>query len=185
MQRLVGERSEKVSSMSSLNRARLLGLSVSLLAPFGCGDDGEHHPHHDASMMEHDAGEVLDELPCDASTHPGLTPGLSVAAGDLTVRVVSSEPLQRARQKVFNDWVLEVLDARGMAMSDAQASGASAFMRVHGHYGLPAPTVVQQPEPGRFLMDNIYFSMRGPWEVNVTLQRGDTRSLATFKICVE
>jgi hypothetical protein len=174
--------------MSSLNRALLLTLCLGLLAPLGCGDDGDDdhddHGSHDGSLMDHDAGEVSDDLPCDPATHPGLTPGFSVPAGDLTLRVVSSDPM-RARQKVRNDWQLQVVDSSGMAVSDVEASGASSFMRVHGHYGLPAPTMVKQAEPGRFLMDNIIFSMRGPWEVNVTLQRGATRSLATFRICVE
>jgi hypothetical protein len=181
--------------MSIRNRALSLMLCAAALAPVGCSDDvgdddtsandgalGAPDGGHDD--VHHDAHMEYEEVRCEA-THPGLKPGLSVMAGDLTVRVVSHDPERAARQKVKNDWVLEVVDGSGAPVTDVEGTSATAFMQVHGHYGLPAPVIVKLPEPGRFKLDNINFSMRGPWEVSFSMQRGEAKPNAKFSICVE
>lgn len=179
--------------MWSRNRFSFLPLCALLLAPLGCSDDGDDPSQTTdaAHAGGHDAGGHSghdEDVPCNPATHVGLMPGLSFPVGNpggMTVRILSSDPM-RARQKVRNDWVVEVLDASGAPVTDVEATAASAWMEVHMHFGLPAPKIMKQPEPGRFLLDNINFSMRGPWDVQLTLQRGEARpETAKLSICVD
>lgn len=149
-----------------------------------CDDD---HPHtHDGSLSGDSGAEDSDdedEVPC-TEDFPGARPGLSAAAGELTVKLVSADP-PTARQYVNNDWVLEVLDGEQNPVDDFTVSDPVSFMRVHSHYGTPDPTVQSESEPGEFKLDNIRFRMRGPWEVNFQLEHGGKRSPVSIKVCVE
>jgi hypothetical protein len=177
--------------MWSRNRFSFLPLCALLLAPLGCGDDADEPAQMADAGHPHEAGahdEEFEDVPCNPATHFPLMPGLSAPVGNpggMTVRIVSSDPM-RARQKVRNDWVIEVLDANGVPVPDVELTDAAAWMEVHKHYGLPAPKVMKQVEPGRFLLDNINFSMRGPWDVQLRLERGDARpESANLSICVD
>lgn len=180
--------------MWSRNRFSFLPLCALLLAPLGCSDDGDEpeqmvdaaHGHDAHAHTDHD--EHFEDAPCDPATHFPLMPGISFPVGNpggMTVRILSSDPM-RARQKVRNDWVVEVLDTSGAPVADVDITSATAWMEVHMHAGLPAPKIMKQVEPGRFLLDNVNFSMRGPWDVRLTVKRGDARpEQANLSICVD
>ena len=149
--------------------------------------DGSTHAHAaDAGAHAHgpDGGMTMSDAPCNAD-YPRYRPGLSVKAGDMTVLAVSMVPAP-PRQRVPNDWVLQLFDASGTPVADATIANATSYMLVHGHSGNSRPIVVPQQTPGQFKLDNIDFKMRGPWEVlfDVTRQ-GGRPTLVTFKICVE
>ena len=60
-------------------------------------------------------------------------------------------------------------------------------MGAHGHYGTFTPAVVALDEPGRFKLESLDFTMRGPWEVlfDVTPAGATSAQRVTFNICVE
>ena len=149
--------------------------------------DASGHTHAaDAGAHAHDGGGgmTMGDAPCTPD-YPRYRPGLSVKAGELTVVVVSMAPAP-PRQRVPNDWILQLFDASGSPVTDATIENASTNMSVHGHTGNSLPRVVPQPAPGQFKLDNLAFQMRGPWEVlfDVTRQ-GGRPTLVTFKACVE
>lgn len=178
--------------MSTLHRLLVRSLVCAALLSFGCGDDAQGDDdtgsdHDDASAHpdgHDDDGDDMKPVPC-TDRHPPLTPGMSVTEGDLTLKIVSNDP-SRARKDVRNDWIVELVDASGAAVTDAKFSNARSHMQVHNHPGLPAPTIAAVAEPGRTKLDNINFSMRGPWEVYVTVEREEARPV-TFQInvCVD
>lgn len=181
-----------------------LGLSL----PGGCfdgeGDDGESDDHGDDHSGEqgddhggeHDAAAHADagsdagdesedeDTPCTPD-YPAFHEGLSASAEGLTVRLVSVEP-NPPRQKVENDWVIEVTGADGMPAAQASVQGADSYMVVHNHYGRRKPTIEQLDQPGRFKLDNIDFRMRGPWQLILNVKTADANSVSpALQICVE
>lgn len=183
--------------MSNVHRFFSLGLCLAALSITACddggdddsggGDDaltGSDDAGRDPTDGQHSGGHADDDpVPCPP-THVGLKPGLEAVQGDLKLRIVGSDP-EFARQKMRNDWDVEVLDATGAAVADATGEGATAFMAVHGHYGLPHPTIVPM-SGGRFKVDNIWFSMRGPWEVTIKVKRPNAAETAfELRVCVE
>ena len=185
--------------MSNVHRILSLGLCLAALSMTACDDSGDDDSGggDDALTGSDDAGhddhvdghhpdghsDDAEPVPCPP-THVGLKAGLEVTEGDLKLRVISSDP-EHARQKMRNDWNVEVLDATGAPVSDATGDGATAFMAVHGHYGLPHPTIVPM-QGGRFTVDNLWFNMRGPWEVTVKVKRPSAADTSfQFRVCVE
>lgn len=165
--------------------ARLLGFSLCLSLVLGaCGDeeDTSSGDDHDGGH-QHDAEVEYPEAPCTVD-YPQFRDGLSIQAGELTVRLLSVAPAP-PRQKTPNDWTLELVTAAGAPAAGATVSDVEAFMKAHGHPGRN-PQVVALAEPGRVLLDNIGFSMRGPWEVNFTVTpAGGAPTPATLQICVQ
>lgn len=147
--------------------------------------DGGSSAHPGMNGMQADGG--LDEMG-DAICPPDF-PRFSPArtkAGDLTIKVVSVSP-SPPRQRVANDWELEIVDATGAPVSGLSLLNPDSYMAVHGHSGKRRPIVQALAAPGHYLLDNIDFSMRGPWEVLFDVQRpGDARPAAvSLKGCVE
>jgi hypothetical protein len=128
--------------------------------------------------------EVDDQVPCDAS-YPSFTPGMSVMAGAMTVKLQSIRPAP-PRQKVKNDWVVQVLDASGAPAPEIALAYADSYMPVHRHHGNTPPVPAAGTEPGSAQLNDIDFIMRGPWQVIFDVQqRGTKVGTATFQICVE
>lgn len=157
------------------------------LLALGCGDASDtNHVHDDASLNPEGQVNEDDEsaVPCTDS-HPELSPGLSTTKEGLTLKVVSGEPTG-ARKKVRNDWILELVDESGAPVTDATFTGPKSYMQAHDHPGLPAPMIVDVAEAGRVKLDNINFSMRGPWEVYVSVERGEKAPVVfQINVCVE
>lgn len=166
---------------------RLLLASCLCALGFACGDDApssDDHEHHDDH--EHDAGDDLtdDEVPCDSS-YPSFTAGMSVKAGALTVKLQSIKPAP-PRQKVKNDWVVQVLDEAGAPVPGITLANGDSYMPVHRHHGNTPPISAGGSEPGSAQLNDIDFIMRGPWQVIFDVQKdGAKAGTATFQICVE
>jgi hypothetical protein len=180
--------------MSTLHRLLVRTLCCAALLSLGCDDGGgdDDTDHHDdaSSDADHPDGHVghddEDEKPVPCTdAHPALAPGLSDTRGDLTLKLVSGDPT-RARKDVRNDWIVELVDGSGAPVTNATFTRARSHMEVHDHPGLPAPTLADEAGPGRKKLDNIIFTMRGPWEVYVTVEPEGARPV-TFQlnVCVD
>jgi hypothetical protein len=176
--------------MSPCSRLLALVLGASL-ASFGCGDDSggaksdsalngaDAHQHHDAGDEED-----LEDVPCTAE-YPVFSPGRTAKAGDLTVKLLSVSP-EPPRQQTPNNWILEVVDAAGAPVANAQIQNPDSFMKVHNHHGRTLPKAVPQSEPGRVQLSAIDFKMRGPWQVNFdVVVAGGKPTASSFWICVQ
>jgi hypothetical protein len=177
----------------------LLATCVSALGlAYACGDDAaesdEHHDGHDHvgdHEHDHDAASAADaddhtdeDVPCDA-TYPSFTAGMSVKAGDLTVKLLSIDP-EPPRQKTDNDWVLQVVDASGAVVDGITFANGKSYMPVHRHGGRTPPTSAAGTAAGTIQLNDIDFIMRGPWQVLFDVQRNGAQvGLATIQICVE
>lgn len=153
-------------------------LSLLLASALGCGaEGGEGHAH--------DGGAQDEPVPCTDS-YPTFRPGLSVAGGELTVRLLSVDP-QPPRQKRDNDWVLEVVDVLGMPVGDATIVDVDTWMDVHGHAGRWAPDIVPQGQPGRIALQRLDFKMAGPWRVRFGVKASASAAVVrtSLPICVE
>jgi hypothetical protein len=157
-----------------------LVVCCALVSPLGCGDEPEHagddHVHE---------GSATDVVPC-GENFPSFRAGLSAPAGDLTVRLISIDP-EPARQQQDNDWVIEVVDARGAPVPAAVIENVDTWMDVHKHGGRWEPDVERLAEPGRFAFKHLDFKMAGPWRVRfgVKATAAATAARTSLPICVE
>lgn len=145
---------------------------LTFLTLSACGDD-EHdhgaHQHHDAGHGhgDHDAGVRCPEGIPDFVT--GLT--ATSASGDLKARLVRATPTP-PRKKAPNAWTLQFLGDDGEPRTDVTIADACAFMPVHGH-GESTTNIEAGEEPGEHEINDLYFSMRGPWEVQLAVSTSD------------
>ena len=172
-------------------------------------DGGMHAGHsvdagmmgmHDAGMMGHDGMDGMDGMhghdmgdggmseSGDAicpDTMPRGAPAVT-KVGNYTVKVVSLSP-RPPRQKVQNDWEVEITDDTGAPVVGARLLNPVSWMEVHLHNGKRPPVVQPLETPGHYKFDNIDFSMRGPWEVLFDLapQGVDKPVRVSLKVCVE
>jgi hypothetical protein len=152
----------------------VLIAAIAAMLGSGCtGDDDDGHgngDHHDAGQLHPDE-EVRcpDDLP---ELFAGETSG-SVAMGEngeVMARVIAAAfvPAQRLKKNV---WTVELTSADGAPLEDVELVKACAYMPVHGH-GKPPREVEPLAEPGRFTLDFLNFTMRGPWEVQLAVDTG-------------
>jgi hypothetical protein len=86
--------------------------------------------------------------------------------------------------KYANEWTLELANADGEPLADAEITRLAAFMPIHGHYGRPAAKHEALAEPGQVRAE-IHFTMRGPWEVQIWASSADVGDdYLTFEVCV-
>jgi hypothetical protein len=151
----------------------------------GGADDArvKGHDHHTDGGLDVDAAEFEG---CPDST-PEFTLGMSASGRDgkitASLRDASSAPPTR----YFNDWTLAFSDADGAPLEDVEIILARAYMRVHGHYGTPDPTLHQlADEPSVFELQRLNLFMRGPWEVQLILKSDSLgEDHVVFDVCVE
>lgn len=153
----------------------LFGTSLS-----ACSSD--HKEHEAAGHAEH-ALAAEDAALCGAG-YPDYAPGTAVKVGALTAKLVSARP-SPPRQKVPNQWDVEISTESGAPATGVTLSNPDSFMPAHNHHGRTRPSVVAATEGSTARIDEIDFSMRGPWQVRVDLeQAGAKLGTATFQICV-
>lgn len=137
------------------------------------------------SMRADDAGLPAD-LPDDFQGCPdgidSLAPGLEARGERLTATVLAAMPEEAERY--LNDWTVELRALDGSAAADAEVIRGETFMPVHGHDGRVQPKMTALPEPGRFQVDRLNFTMRGAWQVRLWLQSGSQSDYAVFDVCV-
>lgn len=182
--------------MSSFSRSLLLASCLSALAlAYACGDDstepegGDHDAEHDhdGGDSDHDSAvpdvDLNEDTPCSAD-YPEFTAGMSKPAGELTVKLLSISP-QPPRQKVKNNWTVQVVDASGAPVSGITLANADSYMPVHRHHGKTLPYTNTTSDPGGAQLTDIDFIMRGPWQVLFDVLKDGTKAgKATFQICV-
>lgn len=145
-----------------------LTLAAALAAAVGCnGDDdggGDEGPNEDLDASAQ-AVRCPDDIP-DFST--GETSGLETMGvnEEIKARLVLADKVPPA--KYSNTWTIELMSADGTPLEDAEIVKACAYMPVHLH-GLPPRGIEPLDEPGRFKLDRLNFSMRGPWEVQLAV----------------
>lgn len=156
------------------NWARGLLLAWAL----GCGAEGDEG-------RGPDGGAPDAPVPC-TDGYPTFRAGLSAAAGDLTVRLLSIDP-QPPRQKRDNDWVLEVVDVLGMPVAEATIVDVDTWMDVHNHRGRWTPDIAPTGQPGRVALQRLDFKMAGPWRVRFGVKAGAGAAVVptSLPICVE
>jgi hypothetical protein len=154
-------------------------LGLVLVCALGCGAERDEDGH------PRDGGAEAEAVPC-TDAYPTFRDGLSVAAADLTVRLLSIDP-QPPRQKRDNDWVLEIVDAAGMPVVDATIVDVDTWMDVHDHGGRWPPDIVPAGQPGRIELQRLDFKMAGPWRVRfgVKASAGGAVVRTSLPICVE
>lgn len=120
---------------------------------------------------------------------PENTPELAVGAvfsgqeGRVQVELTAASHLPA--RKYRNEWVLELLDADSRPIDDAVVARFEAFMPVHGHFSRPPAEIAERDHPGD-VDATIYFTMRGPWEVQMEVRSaaaGD--DYVVLDVCVE
>ena len=129
------------------------------------------------SMTEHD-----DFHGC-AQAYASTATGLEISGEHLTVKVLDAMPAEPERY--INRWTVELQTPGGSPATAATLVRAQTFMPVHGHDGRVEPRPQPLAEPGRFSLDRLNFSMRGPWEVRLWLRSAaGEEDYVVFDVCV-
>jgi YtkA-like len=95
---------------------------------------------------------------------------LRSAGEQLAVSVVAAMPEEPERY--INQWTVELERLDGASDPDAAIVRGETFMPIHGHDGRVQPNISALSDPGRFEIDRLNFTMRGPWEVHLWLRSG-------------
>lgn len=80
-----------------------------------------------------------------------------------------------------NTVILTVYDARSNEKIDDAAIEAIPWMTMHGH-GSSKKTSVKKEGSGKYLIENVYFTMEGDWDLMVTIQKKEAKDTATFPV---
>jgi hypothetical protein len=150
----------------------LPAATLAALALLGCGEDPPATSSNPIGGEGGAGSSALPVVPCPQDTPAfGAGPdgiGLEAVGAKQTVsaRIIAAKPLSPERYE--NDWSVALLDAQGAPLPDAEITSACAFMRVHGHYEL-ARSVTRLSDPSTFELKALNLSMRGPWEVELTV----------------
>ncbi|HMI91144.1 MAG TPA: FixH family protein [Polyangiales bacterium] len=141
-----------------------------------CGDD--------AAMPEQQVGGDAAVYAACPDSLPEFAVGLARVGEDERLQARLLDASQFPPHKYANEWTLELANADGDPLVDAEITRLAAFMPIHGHYGRPAAKYEALAEPGQVRAE-IHFTMRGPWEVQIwasSAEAGD--DYLTFEVCV-
>jgi hypothetical protein len=110
-------------------------------------------------------GAVIDSMPSDARRY----------------RVTLEPPRGRPKVGETQPWLASIADAQKRPLSGCQLH-FGGIMPEHGH-GLPTePRLTQEPEPGRYLIEAVRFSMRGYWRMSLEIAGCGLPDLASFDL---
>jgi hypothetical protein len=151
------------------------------LALVACGDDDGGHDAHGA---EHDGHMHGPDTTCGRQANcmgtETLAEGLSADGEDgiFSVSVVSHNDLST----LDNEWVIEVTDADGQPVDDAEVT-VSTFSVDCGHPGPSAPAMVTANADGNYEVepDNAH---GGPWDTIFEIEAGGEADSVTLHLCV-
>lgn len=171
--------------MASLRR-RLSGFlaCAALSTALGCGGDdgGSAGTGSDGKQVD----DEKEEVPCDPKEYPSYTPGLEATKGDVTVRLVEVDP-EPPRQLQKNNWTVEVVDGSGEPLQGASITRADSWMIVHNHGGRHPPKIEKGASAGSFVLNDLDFRMRGPWQVRMDVKKSADAApvQVVLQVCVE
>lgn len=118
------------------------------------------------------------------------TPGLTKAAGDLTIAMVDSaftptgKPVQSGEvQKGMNSITVQVLDAAKAPVEGATVK-LNLWMPDHQHGSARAPVVTAQGG-GKYQITEVWLPMAGLWRFTIEVQQNGTPKTADFNFCLE
>lgn len=161
-------------------------MQAAWIALFGaallaCG--GDSSTENSARAQAGQGGMPDDDFRGCPEGFSSVAPGLSVHDEHWTVDVLEARPAEPERY--INDWIVQANSSDGTPAQDLQIVRGETFMPVHGHDGRVQPRMTALPEPGRFRVDRLNFTMRGPWEVRLWLRSGTAEEARiVFKVCV-
>ncbi len=98
--------------------------------------------------------------------------------------VVTLEPPARIPLQEIHAWRVKVATPDGQPVEKALVY-VNGGMPSHGH-GLPTrPRVTGEPRPGTYVVEGMKFSMPGPWEILVAVQKLPDSDVTAFDVVVE
>jgi len=110
-----------------------------------------------------------------------FTPGLtSNGPAGATFTILSATP--STVQQGLNDWNVRVRDAGGTPI--AGTLSITSVMPDHGH-GSPTIATVTSNGDGTYAISGINLSMRGVWQITLTIASPQMNDSASFDFCVD
>jgi hypothetical protein len=100
----------------------------------------------------------------------------------LFIFVVQSEPSEPVVGS--NMVMLTIRDASSGAPVEGAAVKVVPWMSMHGH-GSPKETRVKEKGNGAYEVDDLYYSMEGPWDLLITIQKGNIEDAASVAIDIK
>jgi len=96
--------------------------------------------------------------------------------------VMQAEPSEPAVGS--NMAMLTIRDARSGAAVEGATVKVVPWMSMHGH-GSPKETRVKEKGNGVYEVDDVYYSMEGPWDLLITIQKGNVEDAASVAIDIK
>ncbi|MDD9941227.1 MAG: hypothetical protein OXU20_09330 [Myxococcales bacterium] len=146
------------------------GADDDMRASTGLSSDGGAH------FNAHD-----DFQGCPEET-PEFGPGLRAEGNHFGISVVAATPTEPERY--INHWTVEVYALDASHLAEVEIVRGETFMPIHGHDGRVQPQMTALKELGRFEVDRLNFTMRGPWEVRFWLGSASLEDYVVFEVCV-
>jgi hypothetical protein len=110
-----------------------------------------------------------------------LTPGLtSNGPAGAAFTILSATP--SAVQQGLNDWSVRVRDASGTPLAGTLT--LKSIMPDHGH-GSPTIATITPNGDGTYAISGINLSMRGVWQITLTIAASSVNDSASFTFCVD
>jgi hypothetical protein len=156
-----------VSTVNLASLALILGVASA------CGDSESNSNGDDGSAG---AGGSHGECTGGQTYSAGMSKTGSVGLG---VRIVNADPAPPLPG--YNVWTIELLDADGEAAL-GEITKVEPWMPTHGHGSNLVPRVVE--EDGRYIVDDLNFTMVGLWDVEFTFEVGGVVDSVEFSFCV-
>lgn len=164
------------SSDEAMKHALLL---LSLLV--ACGDDAPD------SLGTVDAAAGDDStmyVGCPATT-PAFALGMSarVVRGSISAQVVEATAVPP--RLFLNDWTVQFSGADGRAADDVTITKATPYMPIHMHSGNVPVAITKLDQLGTFKVEHLNLWMRGPWEIQLTLNSASGEGYVIFDVCIQ
>ncbi len=151
-------------------------LTAALALGSACGGDEPEEREYETggTLCTHETRATPWEPPLEEEGANGL----------VKVRLLESEPAPPA--DTDNRWVVQVVDAAGTPLTDAEITRVEPRMPDHGHGSAVPTTVTPEGAEGRFVLNPVNLGMAGYWtiDVDVRLAGGETDTVQ-FRVCVE
>lgn len=150
-----------------------IGCVIVLLAGCSGGDDDSHPDKADSGTSVGGLPEIKcpDNLPPFTATSDDGLEADEIAHHTLRVRVTSADPVQ-PKKNAENNWKIQFMDDDGAPLDGVEIAYACAFMPPpHNHGTAPLNGVHALEKPGHFELDYLNFTMRGPWQLQLAVNR--------------
>jgi hypothetical protein len=143
---------------------------IALLAACSGGSDHSGSGVVDAGPTPLPDIKCPDDIPAFTATpQSGLE--AKVTHETLRVRLTSAAPVHPTKNAV-NNWTVQFMDRDGAVLGDVEIAAACAHMPPpHNHGTAPLKGTKPLSDPGQFELDYLNFIMRGPWQLQLAINR--------------